>query len=271
MTIAISLKTPEGIVLGADSTTTCFVQPGQVGQLYNSAQKIFEIGPVWHRFVAGECFSGAIVTYDAGSLGPVSWRAAISNFYRERIRHNPRATDIAHQFLSFLQECWVGLQRSGQVAATEPIPNAGFLIACISQGCAEVEGARVQLQAATVEPQPVGNIHINGGFEVVSRLLYGYDVGLIGTMAGAGMDVAKFQALAQQFSAIPNVNWMPLRDAIDFVHFLVYSAIKLHRYRGGPASIGGPIEIAAITPDRGFRWIVHKRLSESIGIWHGGH
>ncbi len=90
MTIAISLKTPEGVVLGADSTTTCFVQPGQVGQLYNSAQKIYEIGPVWHHFVAGECFSGAIVTYDAGSLGPVSWRAAISNFYRERIKPAPR-------------------------------------------------------------------------------------------------------------------------------------------------------------------------------------
>lgn len=178
---------------------------------------------------------------------------------------------MAHQFLGFLQECWAGLQRLGQVGATEPIPHAGFLVASISQGCAEVDGARVELQKATVEPLTVGNVFINGGFEVVSRLLYGYDVGLINAMAAAGMDVAKFQALAQPFGAIPNVNWMPLRDAIDFVHFLVYSAIKLHRYRGGPASIGGPIEIAAITPDRGFRWIVHKGLSESIGIWRGGH
>ncbi len=112
----------------------------------------------------------------------------------------------------------------------------------------------------------MGNIFINGGFEVVSRLLFGYDVGIESALQNAGMDVAKFKQLAQPFRAIPTIAHMPLRDAIDFVHFLVYSAIKLHRYRGGPASIGGPIELAAITADRGFRWIVHKSLRESIGI-----
>ncbi len=148
MTIAVALKTPEGIVLGADSTTTVFANPGVVGQLYNSAQKIYEIGPVCGRFIAGDCFSGAVVTYNAASFGPVSWRNVVSNFYRGRVFHAPGIRNVAAEFLTFLQECWTGLQTSGVVAGNEPIPDAGFLIGSISQGCAEVEGARVELRKA---------------------------------------------------------------------------------------------------------------------------
>jgi hypothetical protein len=85
----------------------------------------------------------------------------------------------------------------------------------------------------------------------------------------AGVDQNLFLQCAQAFSLSPFLNHMPLRDAIDFVHFLIYAAIKLHRYKGGPAVVGGPIEIAVVTADRGFRWVLHKPLHESIGIPRG--
>ena len=86
MTITIALKTPEGIVLGADSTTTIPDQTGSIAQLFNSAQKILEIGPATDHFIAGEHFAGGIATYNAASFGPVSWRSFISEFYRHKIR-----------------------------------------------------------------------------------------------------------------------------------------------------------------------------------------
>ena len=177
--------------------------------------------------------------------------------------------DIPREFLSFAQQKWCDVQRSGIVPNTVPIPNAGFFLACMCPDGTDVFGARVELRNATVEPQTVGNMQIGGGFEVVSRLLYGYDQGLTTVMVAAGIDLVKFEAAAQPFRAIPPLNTLPLRDAIDFVHFLVYSAIKLHRYRGATAPIGGAIEIASVTPDRGFRWVLHKPLQESIGIPRG--
>lgn len=94
MTISISLKTPEGIVLGADSTMTVASSDGQVAQLFNSA--------------------------------------------------------------------------------TAAIPDAGFLTATVNRCEGEVFGSRVELRNATVQPLAVGEMHIGGGFEVVSRLLFGY-------------------------------------------------------------------------------------------------
>jgi predicted proteasome-type protease len=44
MTIAAAYLTSEGVVFGADSTTTFMQDGGGVGQLLNHAQKIFEVG-----------------------------------------------------------------------------------------------------------------------------------------------------------------------------------------------------------------------------------
>lgn len=269
MTIAILLPTPEGIVLGTDSTVT-ISQGGNVAQLYNSAQKIFEIGPPLNgRFVAGRCFSGGVAFYNAGSFGPVSWRTVVNDFYRERVRVQPELDNPPVEFLAYAQAKWAAMQASGVVPTTNPIPDAGFLFATVSKNSGFVRGARVELQKATTEPAALSSIQIGGNFDVVSRLLLGYDNALASNLSAAGFDMVKFQAIAQQFRAMPETTHLPLRDAIDFVHFLAYSAIKLHRYRGGPAVIGGAIEIAAITPDRGFRWIVHKQLRDSIGIAKG--
>ena len=165
-----------------------------------------------------------------------------------------------------MQECWSGLQSLAEVSPEEAVPDAGFLIATIGKGKGEVEAARIELREATIEPLAMGMLRISGGFEVVSRLLLGYDVGIERELASVGIDVADFKQCAEKFQAMPNIRLMPLRDAVDFVHFLVYSAIRLHRYRGAPSRLGGPIEIAVVTADRGFRWVVHKSLQGSIGI-----
>jgi hypothetical protein len=269
MTITVSLKTPEGIVLGSDSTTTVAQPGGQIAQLFNSAQKVFEIGPVNERFVAGSDFSGAVATYNAGSFGPISWRNVFSDFYREKIRGGAGPLDVSRELLAFCQTRWSGMQQRGLVPATMPIADVGFLTATINRDEGEVFGSRIELRNATVQPLAIGEMHIGGGVEVVSRLLFGYDSGLEGVLRQAGQDVDAFKRLAAPFRAMPNFSTLPMRDAIDFVHFLVYSAIKLHRYRGGPAMIGGAIELAVVTADRGFRWVQHKPLQESIGIPRG--
>ena len=51
---------------------------------------------------------------------------------------------------------------------------------------------------------------------------------------------------------------MPIQDAADLAEFLVYSTCMYTRFKRGAATVGGPIEVAAITKHEGFKWIKRK-------------
>jgi hypothetical protein len=53
---------------------------------------------------------------------------------------------------------------------------------------------------------------------------------------------------------------MPIQDAIDLAEFLVDLTIKYERFilMPGAGTVGGPIEVAAITKHEGFKWVKRK-------------
>ena len=53
---------------------------------------------------------------------------------------------------------------------------------------------------------------------------------------------------------------LALRDAIDYVHWILHATLKYYKFVEGPAICGGKAEIACVTTDRGFRWVTHKSL-----------
>jgi len=102
--------------------------------------------------------------------------------------------------------------------------------------------------------------------DTIHRITDGCDPKIKNALISEGVNADLIDKCIKKCAVPVHEAHMPLRDAIDYVHYLIYSAIKLHRYSVGMPDVGGPIEIAAITADRGFRWIVHKPLDESIGI-----
>jgi hypothetical protein len=57
---------------------------------------------------------------------------------------------------------------------------------------------------------------------------------------------------------------IPIREAIDFIHACIYSTIKALKFSSLSQICGGPIELAAITTDRSFRWVRHKQWDAAI-------
>jgi hypothetical protein len=55
---------------------------------------------------------------------------------------------------------------------------------------------------------------------------------------------------------------MPIQDAIDLARFLVETTIGLVKFSVNrpQKTVGGPIEIAAITKHEGFKWIQRKHF-----------
>ena len=103
----------------------------------------------------------------------------------------------------------------------------------------------------------------SGQPEAISRIVNGSSTALPQALVSLGMDpadaVAKVEA-ANKLTGIPlAVPGMPLGEAIDLAEFLVDATIKFVRFGpGNVASVGGPIEIAAMTRHEGFKWIRRK-------------
>jgi hypothetical protein len=79
------------------------------------------------------------------------------------------------------------------------------------------------------------------------------NLGVPPEQVGAAIDVIQ-RALEAPLVMPP----MPIQDAIDLAEFFVDIAVKFSRFVPGAPTVGGPIEIAAITKHEGFKWVRRK-------------
>ncbi len=98
----------------------------------------------------------------------------------------------------------------------------------------------------------------------ISRLLLGIDQDGVASALKNAFQVADDKILAaldaiKSYTEVPMVHpAMPLQDAIDLGRFLVQMTATSVRFSPGEQTVGGPVEIAAITRHEGFRWIDRK-------------
>jgi hypothetical protein len=52
--------------------------------------------------------------------------------------------------------------------------------------------------------------------------------------------------------------YMPLQDAVELATYLVAVSEGFTRFNPGPDTVGGPIEVAAISKHEGFKWVQRK-------------
>jgi hypothetical protein len=269
MTIAIAGNFTEGVVFAVDSACTYQQSDGDIRTIYNAAQKIFHVGlsPDW-----SDSPYGAVLFGDASYCG-ISWRNVIGNFWRQQAQKQIPANEMAQSFLAYLQ-------------AIEPDPEkrteSGVFFAGYGKDDLNVRCFKILAKNLSAQEIPIGGFQYDGVPNVVQMLLFGMTgqtrlevnkrFGAV-TIRKEGPDGTPIEkSLAQEVLDLieatgvfcrPEMD-MPLRDAIDYMHFLVYSTEKYFKFSSGAPICGGPVEIAAITIDRGFRRILTKPLDYSI-------
>lgn len=272
MTIAISLKVNDGVVLASDSASTLFIKgsdsaPPAVHNVYNNADKIFNL----HK----ELPIGAI-TWGAGGIGTSSIATLVKDFrtqltndeaFRTKINEQSwKVETIAETFCEF-----IFTNHYQKAFADWPAkPELGFIIAGYSPGNSNAEEYRIDVTNSGECQGPVllrstheCGLVWNGEPEAISRLVIGHSPALY-TLLQSQFGVEEQQmpqvtkillsALQAPLIAPP----MPIQDAIDLAEFLVDLTIKFSRFMPGASTVGGPIDIAAITKHEGFRWIKRK-------------
>lgn len=272
MTIAISLKVNDGVVLAADSASTLLAQtPGGPGvvQVFNNANKVCNLRkglPI------------GLITWGAGSIG----RAAISTLVKD-LRIWLTSPDPAHkewhidpqsytiEQVAKLVRRFIYEQHYKESFKDWPQkPVLGFIVAGYASGADLAEEYRVDVndkgecaEPTSVRPKDQCGVTWNGEPEAISRLILGHSPTL-GQVLEQRLGVPAAQipqamhVIRQALHAQVVYDAMPIQDAIDLAEFLVDLTERFSRYTPGAATVGGPIEIAAITKHEGYKWVKRK-------------
>ena len=299
MTIAACYLSAEGVILGADSTSTSTLTiAGEKSiQHLEYAQKIFEIG---------EKGTLAIVCWGMGSVGSTSFRTMAAELGDE-LTGNPNYTVQGavdwwrDKFWSLYEVAEAtqisrAIQLMPRIAELSAKSIAGTLTETEKDEVKAVEKEINELNAhgggfclggrdakdrtphafqVVYDPfkertNSVTSLPIGWAFwgcpDIVQRIIYGIDrtakekILASGKWTGtpADLDAALTPINLQPYTILP------LREAVDWIHSMLYATLKAYKFSMLPSLCGGPIDIALVSSDRPFRWIRHKSLGAAI-------
>jgi len=275
VTIAISMKVNDGIVLAADSASTMIgydhTGKGAVVNIYDNADKIFNLR---------KGFPIGAVTWGAGSIGQASistlakdFRKLITKDDNYKIdKDDYKVEDVANKFKEFI--FGENYEIVFESLNDNQKPSLGFIVVGYSAGEPLAEEYLIQInKGKCIGPKllrkksDVG-VSSQGVTEAISRVYGGVSLQLINVLREAGLDdktLKNIIKLCRQRLPVPMVTpAMPIQDAIDLANFLVETTTQFTRFAPGPATVGGPTEIATITKHEGFKWIKRKHYFNTI-------
>ena len=280
MTIAIAIVVTEGLVVSTDSASTLIDTNGVAANVYDGGNKLFNLCkglPI------------AAATFGSGHIGNQTISTLAKDFRALLQAGSPvGATGWTFDEATYtIQEVTAALREflfEDKVAAATALaaqglgfkPGAlGLLVGGYSAGsdCAEVW--RIVIDDAGSAPPPecviaagAYNVTWQGDPDPVMRLMLGFGRKTGEALKAMGIGDADIPAAIDILKRHLEVGMappsMPMQDAIALADYLVSASIGFARFRPGANSIGGPIEIAAVSKHEGFKWVKRKHYFDSI-------
>ncbi len=268
MSIVVSIRVNDGIVLAADSATS-FVDPatGNVVKVYNSANKVFNLVKVWPI--------GAM-TYGAGSIASASL-STLSKDFRDKLTPRPGSdTNYVLDKTSYtIQEVAEKAKRfffDEHFRREYPtgVPNyfMGYRICGYSSNAVLPEGWEIRIIQDRCEgpDRLYEDAHWGprwaGETEALDRLILGVGSRTVEALTEIGIALGVAQQTVRDLTVKLYAHLflpaMPIQDAIDLAYFLADTAAKFTQFSLRAATVGGPIEVATITKHEGFKWVTRK-------------
>lgn len=265
MTIAIALKVTDGVVLGTDSAASLLGDGDRYYNIFHNAEKTFHLArglPV------------GVMTYGLGSLAGLSIGSLVRSLRSRLEGASPAHGDWVLQPASYtLSQVAASVTRffydelyqpTHAGSRTSRLPALGFMIAGFSAQADHPEVWTVEIRdgecagpVLVLGPADAGRLAWRGESEALDRLLYGANAAARVRMMVRGLTEESAAALLEDEENLATPA-MPMQDAIDLVRYLADVTTGFARFRMGPPTVAGPIDIAAITRHQGFRWIARK-------------
>ncbi|HEY7596982.1 MAG TPA: hypothetical protein VH969_27795 [Actinophytocola sp.] len=275
MTIAVSLKVHEGVVLASDSASTLAqVQPDGAMSVANVYYNVDKIANLMKGLPLG------VMTWGAGSIGPES----ISTLFKDlrQMLTGERAgpdgadwkvdpseyavADVADRVREFIYQT----KYSAVFGDNTQVPGVGLAVAGYSTGGPHAEAYKIEMDSSGC-PSPVQmwpgaecGFFVGGQPAAVARLVHGVDPQITSVLVDA-LGISHEQAgratktIRDRLAAPLIQEPMPFKDALDLAEFFVDLTCRYTRFLPeGATTVGGPIEVAGITKHEGFKWVKRK-------------
>jgi len=265
MSIIVSVKINDGIVLASDSATTFYYADGRPGQIYEHVNKIVNL-------VKG--FPVGVMTCGAGGIGNASIATLLKDLRQRLVGADETHSDwkldhanysinsIAYRVFEFIKE-------KSNVSASNmtllirvcgytnkcPLPEVWDVI--LNQGKAEMPVCR--------QPEDGIGPMWAGENEALNRLITGLGAIPADVVQSLGLTSEQVDGvinkLVPQLCETLILPAAPIQDAIDLARFMVETTKSFVRFSVTRVkTVGGPIEIATITKHEGFKWIQRKHF-----------
>lgn len=271
LSLGIAFKGPEGIVLAADSRVTITAQLQQptgptllLPATFDNATKLLQ--------VRGQDHVGA-VTYGNGAIISSSGEPRTAHSYIPEFEEQLAQAGVGRlkvrEFAQRLSAFFVAkLTAHGPVPV--PVPDMNFLVGGYDEG--EAYG-RVYEMFIPSRPDPVEQQGAPGAFGLVwggqrdfaDRLISGFD-GRLPEFVQNRLQLSDQQRqelqvqLKAEFQAQVPFAFLPLQDCVDLAIFLIRTTITMQHWVVGIRGVGGAVDVAVITPMKGFTEVQQKRI-----------
>ena len=259
MSLAVTIKGTEGIVIAADSrvTLTAMREGGETLPVnFDNATKLLSFSGK-HNFVGA-------VTYGTAVIGHRTAHSLIPEFELE-LEDRPRTSvlDYATSLSEFFLKQWknanmpdTGPQMVFIVGGYDPMGAYGRVFKF------DIPGGPIPTE------QNPGDTNFGmtwgGQLQIASRIIHGFDPALPGILNDKLKDSnqvdAILSALQQQLEFSIPYQVLPLQDCVDLAAFMVRATMDAQNLAIGLRGVGGLIEIAVITRTNGLQYLQKKAL-----------
>jgi len=263
VSICVSVKVGEGVVIAADSAITVAqpLSPQQpdrmaVHQVYEHGNKIFQVGD----------YPIGVATWGVGSLGGRSVASLLGEFSdNEPLKASWSVDDVADRVYKFVTHRYREAFQGAVEVPSERGPALGLLVVGAGPKGYDVE-QYVGLLPLEPEPGPARKEGIPpyganwyGQTDAILRLYKGFDPQIDARLQKAGLTPQQIRGVLDGLEYPAAYDHMPIQDAIDLALYLVGVVVGRFRFVVGPALCGGDIDVAVVSArPRQFQWVRRK-------------
>lgn len=265
MTICVSVRIPEGLILAADSMVTL---EGTINTPQGQQTGVLQTFEFANKVTRIKDYPIGVMTWGIASISNRSIPSLIMEWEHGypsiSLVQSFTVKDVADELHKFIEERYDKVY-----PASTKRPFLGLFIGGYSQNqffsdqyFCEWPNRIAWQEVRLNNPDGSPNFGANwfGQTDALSRLVHGYDRAGIEELIKRGVDKSIVQKwIDDHVSELPLVfDGMPLQDAVDFANYAVELTIGRFRFAVGVPVCGGNVDIAVITPNA-FQWAQRKQ------------
>ena len=262
MSLIVSLRVPDGIVIAADSLATSqnlfeFVAQNVEIECPHCKKKVsgpeLRLPPIPIPFSASSYTQKLFSLYDKfaiGSLGQgiVNSRSIYYHIKQfEQSKENPGDLDeVRRRLIDYLEKELVAQYPKYKEEAPKEWRPIGLHV----NGYEKVDGKQIGVTWEVF----IGRKNIERKRDIIGCTIGG-DMKVVQKLWDIGKEDPRLQFKYPLFS---------LQDAVDLSEFLIDATSTFQRFANEVPTVGGEIDIALLTPFHGFQWLKRKKLMEIL-------